>query len=472
MKIFNHKFKFLNLVILLLIVLIPILLYAAAGDFFVISNNSTSLTTYPRDPNNSANLLTSQGTCFTNSSGNDYFLPNKTWAEWNAFFTHMPSGVSISSGCCVNGKCEGSETCANCSSDCGACWKCGDNIVDPRDGNIYPTVKEGTQCWMAKNLAYLPSVVPALAGQCDATVYYVYGYNGYDVATAKAQSNYSDYGVLYGQGMAEAACPSGWHLPSDSEFALLENRFGGVYTATTTDTGYKLMATGTSYWISPNTSATNISGFNVRGGGYNDSASHFYSLKSAAYFMVDSGADYSSYYRNITSAGRLYRTYTSCINGSVRCVSNTALPASTKTLTYIAGPNGSVTGNLSQTIVEGSSGTSVTATPNSQDYVFVNWSDGSTAATRTDTNVISDLTVTANFSNLVGCGTCGLSSTGITCPNNCSGYGGAQTLTGCSKIVPTHEVCRQVQEGTYCFDVEITVSDTYYWGKPSAWKCN
>ena len=66
------------------------------------------------------------------------------------------------------------------------------------------------------------------------------------------------------------------------------------------------------------------------------------------------------------------------------------------TLTYAAGPNGSLSGTLSQTVNYGTSGTAVTAIPNTG-YHFVNWSDGSTANPRTDTNVTANKSVTANF---------------------------------------------------------------------------
>ena len=68
----------------------------------------------------------------------------------------------------------------------------------------------------------------------------------------------------------------------------------------------------------------------------------------------------------------------------------------TYTLTYTAGANGSVTGTSPQTVVSGGSGTAVTAVPNAC-YHFVNWSDGSTQNPRTDTNVMMDISVTANF---------------------------------------------------------------------------
>lgn len=65
-------------------------------------------------------------------------------------------------------------------------------------------------------------------------------------------------------------------------------------------------------------------------------------------------------------------------------------------VTYTAGANGSVTGTTTQSIANGGSGTAVTAIPNSN-YHFLNWSDGSTANPRTDSNVTSSKTVTANF---------------------------------------------------------------------------
>jgi uncharacterized repeat protein (TIGR02543 family) len=68
----------------------------------------------------------------------------------------------------------------------------------------------------------------------------------------------------------------------------------------------------------------------------------------------------------------------------------------TYTLAYAAGANGTLSGTTSQTVTYGTSGTAVTANP-STGYHFVNWSDGSTANPRTDTNVTANKSVTANF---------------------------------------------------------------------------
>ena len=73
-----------------------------------------------------------------------------------------------------------------------------------------------------------------------------------------------------------------------------------------------------------------------------------------------------------------------------------ATVTATYTLTYTARPNGSISGTSPQRVNSGSDGTAVTAVPDTG-YDFVNWSDGSTANPRTDTNVIADITVTARF---------------------------------------------------------------------------
>lgn len=151
-------------------------------------------------------------------------------------------------------------------------------FTDARDGNQYNWVKIGDQIWMAENLAYLPSVNMVADGSEDAagSYYYVYGYNGTNVADAKATANYTTYGVLYNWTAAmdgeassttnpsgiQGVCPAGWHLPSDAEWTELTDYLGG------TGAGGKLKETGTTHWASPNTGATNETGFTALPGGY------------------------------------------------------------------------------------------------------------------------------------------------------------------------------------------------------------
>lgn len=66
------------------------------------------------------------------------------------------------------------------------------------------------------------------------------------------------------------------------------------------------------------------------------------------------------------------------------------------TLTYTAGDGGTIKGTSPQTVEYGGSGTLVKAQPN-EGYKFTKWSDGITTAERTDSNVTSDGSFTANF---------------------------------------------------------------------------
>ena len=136
-------------------------------------------------------------------------------------------------------------------------------FIDERDGEKYKIVLLGKKIWMAENLRYLPSVVGSGKGSETTPYYYVNDYEGTVLADAKATSNYTTYGVLYNWPAAINACPTGWHLPSDAEWTELTNYLGGESVA-----GGKLKETGTIHWNSPNTGATNESGFSALPGGY------------------------------------------------------------------------------------------------------------------------------------------------------------------------------------------------------------
>ncbi len=95
------------------------------------------------------------------------------------------------------------------------------SLTDPRDGKEYRTEKIGNQIWMAENLAYLPQVDKANAFSTSDTHYFVYDYNGNDVAEAKKTLNFQKYGVLYNWTAAITACPDGWRLPTNDDWDKL-----------------------------------------------------------------------------------------------------------------------------------------------------------------------------------------------------------------------------------------------------------
>jgi hypothetical protein len=95
-----------------------------------------------------------------------------------------------------------------------------------------------------------------------------------------------------------------------------------------------------------------------------------------------------------------YEWYATVSDGSATSTSPvwnfTTASLVTYTLSYAAGPNGSISGTTLQTVNAGASGTTVTAVA-SPGYHFVDWSDGVLTASRTDTNVMMNLSVAANF---------------------------------------------------------------------------
>jgi uncharacterized protein (TIGR02145 family) len=179
---------------------------------------------------------------------------------------------------------------------------------DP-DNTNYPAIKIGDQVWMAKNLAWLPSVNKQNDGSNTTSMYYVYDYNGTDIAAAKKMTQYSTYGVLYNWPAAKTACPKGWHLPTDTEWLFLESyliSFGYNYDGTAKVNKIAKSMAATTNWNPDNRTGTvgnnltlnNKSGFTgLPGGGR-------YSLSGLGYYtgIVLEGNWWSSTEASATNA--------------------------------------------------------------------------------------------------------------------------------------------------------------------------
>jgi uncharacterized protein (TIGR02145 family) len=160
------------------------------------------------------------------------------------------------------------------------------------DNNTYQVVQIGNQLWMAEELRTTKfndgTPIQFVVDTADWMVQAVGAYSWY--------LNNSAYKVPYG-GLynwyavdSKKLCPAGWHVPTDPEWAILVNYLG-------TGPGGKMKTTGTiqsgnGIWNSPNTGATNSSGFSaVPGGNRRDFDGGF-----------DGRGDYGSWWSS-TSAG-------------------------------------------------------------------------------------------------------------------------------------------------------------------------
>ena len=215
------------------------------------------------------------------------------------------------------------------------------SVTDSRDNNTYQVVAIANKCWMAENLRYLPSVNTnsqfSSLGNTGQRAYGVYDYSGSDVNAAKSHVNYMKYGVLYNWYAAtnlggngnnnpsgiKGACPSGWHLPSQSEYQQLLDYLGEKDYA-----GGHLKETGEYIHWNSNSGATNTTGFSARGAGNRNAGNGvYYDLRVTTFFWTTTLTEWSNDY---PGRFKLYNSGPSASlsgdsaghGGSVRCVKN------------------------------------------------------------------------------------------------------------------------------------------------------
>jgi len=132
------------------------------------------------------------------------------------------------------------------------------------DGNLYPVVKIGDQLWIAKNLMVThyndgsPIANPTAdadwlaAGSAKSGAYCWYSNN---------QSIGKTYGALYNWYTIATGklAPKGWHVPTYDEFIKMivaSYKIGGPVDSSLKETGFN-------HWKSPNSGATNATGFSA-----------------------------------------------------------------------------------------------------------------------------------------------------------------------------------------------------------------
>jgi uncharacterized protein (TIGR02145 family) len=194
-------------------------------------------------------------------------------------------------------------------------------IVADADGNIYSTVRIGSQIWMAENLRttkfrngdLIGTTTPAtldITGETSPK--YQWAYNG-------NESNVTTYGRLYtwyAVTDTRNVCPTGWHMPSDGEWTTLENFLIANmynYDGTTTGNKYAKSLASTSGWTVTSTTGAvgntdypgkrNATGFTALPGGYRD-------IDGTFGYIVSSGIWWSATESDATTA------WSSCLDYS------------------------------------------------------------------------------------------------------------------------------------------------------------
>jgi uncharacterized protein (TIGR02145 family) len=199
-----------------------------------------------------------------------------------------------------------------------------ENAVKDVDGNSYNAVKIGNQIWMKENLRTtkycngdpIELVTDSVAWPNYGTGAFCNYRNDENIAITYGRM-YNYYAVADQRKL----CPTGWHVPTDSEWEQLCQFLGGNMIA-----GGKMKEAGTAHWLSPNEGATNESGFTALPAGrqYHESfcfLGEYTNLWSSTEFITDEDTDvvwcrYMSF-----SLEQLCRfTYKKYYGLSVRCV--------------------------------------------------------------------------------------------------------------------------------------------------------
>lgn len=139
-------------------------------------------------------------------------------------------------------------------------YKNGDTIPQVTDPNVWAGLATGAWCWYNNDSATYAATYGRL-------------YNGYAVNDSR--------------GLA----PEGWHVATENDWTLLDNCAGGGQTS-----GGKLKEAGTVHWLSPNTGATNSTGFTALPGGLRYYDGGFSNITRYGHFWTSTAWIQNRYY--------------------------------------------------------------------------------------------------------------------------------------------------------------------------------
>jgi uncharacterized protein (TIGR02145 family) len=193
------------------------------------------------------------------------------------------------------------------------------------------------------------------------------------------------YGRLYNWYAIDGLAPSGWHIPTDEEWTTLGEYLGGL-----NDAGGKLKQTGITNWTSPNTGATNESGFTALPGG-RMAGSFFNAIFFSGYWWTNTELNTANsyYYRMFYNFDILSRfTESKAFGKSIRLLRDNLTGYSCEQLT-------DADGNKYDTVQIGTQVWTV------QNYASTKYADGTSIPNVTDATEWSNLSTGAycNYNN-------------------------------------------------------------------------
>lgn len=192
-----------------------------------------------------------------------------------------------------------------------------------QDGNTCKTIQIGNQIWMAENLKVssyrngdpIETTNPSTLSISN-EVNPEYQWPGLN-----DEGSVATYGRLYTWNVVNDSrnlAPEGWHVASYQEWTTLVDTLGGQNVA-----GGKLKEFGTTHWVSPNTGATNESGFTALPGGLRDPGGFFYTNGQSGNWWTSTESVSSKAWHAYTDGVAIYLLLLESpesVGYSVRCV--------------------------------------------------------------------------------------------------------------------------------------------------------
>lgn len=208
--------------------------------------------------------------------------------------------------------------------------------VSDIDGNIYPTVQIGSQRWMSSNLKTSRyangDLIPTGLNPFS---WLTTNIGAFTIYNQDPQLNYDSlYGKMYNwYAVADprGLCPSGWHVPDDTEWQLLESNLGMqigelnvsfALRGVAENIGGAMKAVST-LWPPYDSGATNSSGFSGLPGGYTNGFTYNSIGMEGFWWTSSPNTSMESMMRALIISPGIYRGPEGNYTGmSVRCVQN------------------------------------------------------------------------------------------------------------------------------------------------------
>ena len=256
-----------------------------------------------------------------NSSSSEKKLSSSSVAKSSSSFVKSSSSsvAKSSSSSVKSSSSQGSSACSSLIED--------GTLTDCRDGQTYKTVTIGSQVWMAENLNYETTSSYCPYGEA---LYCTNGYYGRLYTWAAAMDSAGTWGTN-GKGCGcskkicrpiypvRGVCPSGWHLPTSTEWLTLFTAVGGDRKA------IEVLRSQTGWAVPIGLEGTDAYGFSALPAGYRHSNGNFYGAYASARFWSateDFSGDDSARYMDLDYDNeRAYLGYSyESFGYSVRCL--------------------------------------------------------------------------------------------------------------------------------------------------------